>query len=41
MNENEYYEALSRQGMRTGCMLSVLAGAMVFLLLCLAKTMEK
>lgn len=41
MNENEYYEALSRQGMRTGCMLSVLAGAVAILLLCLAKTMEK
>lgn len=41
MNENEYYEALSRQGMRTGCMLSVLAGAVAFLLLCLAKAIEK
>ena len=41
MNENEYYEALSRQGWKKGCLLSVAAGAVAILLLCLAKVIEK
>lgn len=37
MNENEYYEALSRQSWKIGCLLSFLMGLIAFLLLCLAK----
>lgn len=41
MNEKEYYEALSRQGWKTGCLLSLSAGLAAFLLLCLVKLIDK
>ena len=41
MTDKDYNDALLRQGWKTGCLLSVLAGAVAFLLLCLANMIEK